>query len=91
MQLIRRAVGRPWLTGMAAVALAAAAVVGRRALASDHQDNPEVELNPAMDMTDFYAFPSATAGRIVLVLNSWAFLTPGQTTRWAVERSPWRV
>ena len=27
------------------------------ARASDHQDNPLVELNPAMDMTDVYAFP----------------------------------
>ena len=32
-----------------------------------------------MDMTDVYAFPGSTADRIVLVLNSWAFLTPAQT------------
>jgi hypothetical protein len=51
----------------------AGAAVG---LASDHQDSPDVELNPTEDMTDFYAFPSPTAGRIVLVLNSRAFLTP---------------
>jgi hypothetical protein len=54
--------------------------VVRTARASDHQDNPLVELNPAMDMTDVYAFPSATPGNVVLVLNSWAFLTPAQTS-----------
>lgn len=51
----------------------------RFALGSDHQDTPDVELNPAMDMTDVYAFPGSAAGRIVLVLNSWAALTPAQT------------
>jgi hypothetical protein len=59
--------------------LASAGLLARHALASDHQDSPEVELNPAQDMTDFYAFPSATTGNIVLVLNSWAFLTPAAT------------
>jgi hypothetical protein len=46
---------------------------------SDHQDTPLVELNPSQDMTDVYAFPSPTPGRIVLVMNSRAFLTPAQT------------
>jgi len=49
------------------------------AIGSDHQDTAEVELNPKMDMTDVYAFPGSTAGRIVLVMNSRAFLTPGAT------------
>jgi hypothetical protein len=49
------------------------------AIGSDHQDTPEVELNPRMDMTDVYAFPGASPGRIVLVMNSRAFLTPGTT------------
>jgi hypothetical protein len=56
------------------------AVAVSRLLASDHQDNPFVELNPAMDMTDVYAFPSPTTGRVTLVMNSWAFLTPAQTS-----------
>jgi len=58
--------------------LAAVAVLGgtRLALGSDHQDTPDVEANPKQDMTDVYAFPSPTAGRIVLVMNSRAFLTP---------------
>jgi hypothetical protein len=49
------------------------------AIGSDHQDTPEVELNPRMDMTDVYAFPGSAPGRIVLVMNSRAFLTPGAT------------
>ncbi len=49
------------------------------ALASDHQDSPNVELNPLQDLTDVYAFPSPTAGRIVLVMNTRAFLTPAQS------------
>ena len=64
----------------AAVAVAALLVAGAGigvARASDHQDNPLVELNPAMDMTDVYAFPGSSPDRIALVLNSWAFLTPG--------------
>jgi hypothetical protein len=67
------------LLAAAAMIVAGSAVAARRASASDHQDNPLVELNPSLDMTDVYAFPGATAGRIALVLNSWAFLTPAQT------------
>ena len=51
----------------------------RRAIASDHQDNPLVELNPAMDMSDFYAFPGSAADRIVLAMNTRPLLTPAQT------------
>ena len=57
--------------------LACAAGATGLAIGSDHQDTPEVELNPKMDMTDVYAFPGSTAGRIVLAINSRAFLTPG--------------
>jgi hypothetical protein len=62
-----------------ALVLAGAAGATGLAIGSDHQDTPEVELNPKMDMTDVYAFPGASAGRIVLVMNSRAFLTPGAT------------
>jgi hypothetical protein len=60
--------------------LVAAGIAGVTALVtgSDHQDTPDVELNPKMDMTDVYVFPSPTPGRIVLVMNSRAFLTPAQ-------------
>jgi hypothetical protein len=61
------------------VALGAGALAARHVWASDHQDSPDVELNPSMDMTDFYAFPGSAPGRIALVLNSWAFLTPAET------------
>jgi hypothetical protein len=50
----------------------------RLARGSDHQDTPAVELNAGTDMTDVYVFPGAP-GRTVLVLNSWAFITPAQT------------
>jgi len=50
------------------------------ARASDPQDNPLVELNPAMDMTDVYAFPGSSPDRIALVLNSWGFITPAQAS-----------
>ena len=66
-------------TAAGLLVLAGAAGAGGLALGSDHQDTPEVELNPRMDMTDVYAFPGASAGRIVLVMNSRAFLTPGAT------------
>jgi hypothetical protein len=64
----------------AAVACIGTAAVIRLARGSDHQDTPEVELNPAWDMTDVYAFPASSPGRVVLVLDSWAFLTPAQTS-----------
>lgn len=67
------------LIGAAALFAIGDAVLVRRAAASDHQDNPLVELNPSLDMTDVYAFPGSAPGRIALVLNSWAFLTPAQT------------
>jgi hypothetical protein len=73
--LRRRLVG----AALTVVALAAGLGLAHRAIASDHQDSPDVELNPAMDMTDFYAFPSPTAGNIVLAMDSWAFLTPAET------------
>lgn len=81
---------RPPLPRIAIASLAVTAALAGGlgvALASDHQDMPEVELNPAMDMTDVYAFPSPTAGRIVLVLNSRAFLTPAQTAGASFDRN----
>jgi hypothetical protein len=70
------------IASIAGAVLVAGASLGaaRVARASDHQDNPLVELNPAMDMTDVYAFPGSSSDRVVLVLNSWAVLTPGQTS-----------
>src|SRR5881227_4010066 len=61
------------------LATVAMASVIRLARGSDHQDTPDVELNPASDMTDVYVFPGSSSDRIVLVLNSWGFITPAQT------------
>ena len=72
--------------GLAAAAIAALGTLGV-ALASDHQDSPNVELNPLQDLTDVYAFPSPTAGRIVLVMNSRAFLTPAAAPGASFDRS----
>jgi Domain of unknown function (DUF4331) len=65
---------RTILAGLAV--LSVLGVGAKHALGSDHQDTPDVEANPKQDMTDVYAFPSPTPGRIVLVMNSRAFLTP---------------
>lgn len=83
--MITRPVPRPQrLAACGALALCATvaiAVVGYlpKAGASDHQDTPFVELNPKTDLTDVYAFPGS-AGRIVLAMDTRAFLTPAGAT-----------
>ena len=71
--------GRRGLAMLGGVLVVAATAGIGVASASDHQDNPLVELNPAMDMTDVYAFPGTTSDRVVLVMNSSPFLTPAAT------------
>jgi Domain of unknown function (DUF4331) len=51
-------------------ASAAAIVIGQRVYASDHQDTPEVELSPRMDINDVYAFPGSTADRVAILLTT---------------------
>jgi hypothetical protein len=73
-----------------AVPLAAAAVVAAvgagtalvltRALASDHQDTPEVELSPRLDINDVYAFPGSSPSRIALLVTTSSPLTPAAST-----------
>ena len=69
--------------GAAAVLLAAASVATvagvRQAVSSDHQDTPEVELSPRLDINDVYAFPGSTADRIVLVMTTQSPITPANT------------
>jgi hypothetical protein len=61
-------------------ALAAATAISAAVLyASDHQDTPEVELSPRMDINDVYAFPGSSADRIVLVLTTSSPITPAQS------------
>ncbi|MGH7470712.1 MAG: DUF4331 family protein [Longimicrobiales bacterium] len=49
-------------------------------IGSDHQDTPEVELSPRMDINDVYAFPGSSDDRIVLVMTTSSPLTPAQAT-----------
>lgn len=52
----------------------------RATIASDHQDTPEVELSPRMDINDVYAFPGSSEDRIVLVMTTSSPITPGQSS-----------
>lgn len=56
--------------GALAVVAVATIVVTQRVLASDHQDTPETELNPRMDINDVYAFPGSSADRIALIMTT---------------------
>jgi hypothetical protein len=69
---------RPWLAAvLLAAGLAAVAGVGKT-VGSDHQDTPEVELSPRMDINDVYAFPGSSDDRIVLVMTTSSPITPAQ-------------
>ena len=75
----RRFLPRKVAISIAAVAIAGAGSLGvalRSSLASDHQDTPEVELHPRLDINDVYAFPGSNADRIALVLTTSSPLTP---------------
>lgn len=61
---------RKWAAPGLVAVLGAVALMAGRMLASDHQDTPEVELNPRMDINDVYAFPGSSADRIALVLTT---------------------
>ena len=64
---------------IAALTLAGAGSLGiaiKSSLASDHQDTPEVELHPRLDINDVYAFPGSNANRLALVLTTSSPLTP---------------
>jgi hypothetical protein len=45
-------------------------------LASDHQDTPEVELHPRLDINDVYAFPGSSPDRLVLAVTTSSPITP---------------
>jgi hypothetical protein len=62
-----------------AVGLVTMAAWFGRSLASDHQDTPEVELAPRLDINDVYAFPGASPDRIALAVTTSSPLTPAQT------------
>lgn len=63
----------------ASLALAAGAgmvAVVKYAMASDHQDTPEVELSPRLDINDVYVFPGSSPDRLVLAVTTSSPLTP---------------
>jgi hypothetical protein len=71
---------------IAGVAALGATLAGTRSSqASDHQDTPEVELSPRMDINDVYAFPGSTADRIVLVMTTSSPITPAQSATAAFD------
>jgi hypothetical protein len=53
-----------------AVGIAASVAGIGTLLASDHQDTPEVELNPRMDINDVFVFPGSSADRVTLVMTT---------------------
>lgn len=55
------------------------ALATRAALGSDHQDTPEVELSPRLDINDVYAFPGSDESRIALVVTTQSPITPAGT------------
>lgn len=68
------------VAGVAAMVLLTAGVLGvRQAVGSDHQDTPEVELSPRLDINDLYAFPGSTEDRIAIVLTTQSPITPAGT------------
>ena len=69
------------------VATGATLAFTRSSRASDHQDTPEVELSPRMDINDVYAFPGSTADRIVLVMTTSSPITPAQSSPAAFDPS----
>lgn len=70
---LRRLVSPRRVLAVAAFAAVASAGV---VLASDHQDTPDVELSPRMDINDVYAFPGSSPDRIALVLTTSSPITP---------------
>lgn len=75
--LFSRSRGWSFLAGIAVVG--ATLAITRSSSASDHQDTPEVELSPRMDVNDVYAFPGASPDRIALVLTTSSPITPAQS------------
>ncbi len=69
---------RDLIVPVVAAALVAVVAVGK-VKASDHQQTVFTETNPRYDITDVFAFPAATPGRIALVLMTSSPLTPALT------------
>jgi len=76
---------RGWFAVASVAALTATFAIAQRSNASDHQDTPEVELSPRMDVNDVYAFPGSSADRIALVLTTSSPITPPQSSAAAFD------
>lgn len=61
---------RPLRSAIVAAVGVTTIIAGSRLSASDHQDTPEVELNPRMDINDVYAFPGSSADRIAFAVTT---------------------
>lgn len=70
---------RRWAMTTFGLAVIATTFMVQRSTGSDHQDTPEVELNPRLDINDVYAFPGSSEDRIVLVMTTQSPITPAQT------------
>jgi len=77
----KRRLSRPIALGavLLAAGLAGTGMWARESWASDHQDTPEVELSPRLDINDVYAFPGSDESRIVLVMTTQSPITPAGT------------
>src|SRR5215510_1813796 len=71
---------RRFVLALVAIAGVGLAVTARATLGSDHQDTPEVELSPRMDINDVYAFPGSSDDRIALVMTTSSPITPAQVS-----------
>lgn len=67
------------LAAVFAIAAVGAFGIARVATGSDHQDTPEVELSPRLDINDVFMFPGATEDRVVIAVTTSSPLTPAQT------------
>jgi hypothetical protein len=84
--LRQRSFGKRWrLAAGTLLAVSAASIAFRASLASDHQDTPEVELHPRLDINDVYAFPGTSADRIALVLTTSSPITPATPAAFASD------
>ena len=62
-----------------ALLLVAGGMGVRQVSGSDHQDTPEVELSPRLDINDVFAFPGSTEDRIAIVVTTQSPITPAGT------------
>jgi hypothetical protein len=77
LKLLTRRVG--WAVAAGAGALTITLAVTPDSNASDHQDTPDVELSPRMDINDVYAFPGLSPDRVVLAMTTSSPITPAQS------------